>query len=75
MGSHEPQKIPLWHVHPLWLACQRSQIGHVFMRAKQDDDFLEVYRTVLKLCEKRVNKQMITDEEIAAVTNQMRAFS
>ena len=45
-------------------------IGHVFMRAKQDDDFLEVYRTVLKLCEKRVNKQMITDEEIAAVTNQ-----
>ncbi|HCP35736.1 MAG TPA: hypothetical protein DIT94_15190 [Deltaproteobacteria bacterium] len=45
-------------------------IGHVFIRAKQDDDFLEVYRTVLKLCEKRVNKQMITDEEIAAVTNQ-----
>ena len=45
-------------------------IGHVFMRAKQDDDFLEVYRTVLRLCEKRVNKQMITDEEIAAVTNQ-----
>lgn len=45
-------------------------IGHVFIRAKQDDDFLEVYRTVLKLCEKRVNKQMISDEEIAAVTNQ-----
>ena len=45
-------------------------IGHVFIRAKQDDDFLEVYRTVLKLCEKRVNKKMITDEEIAAVTNQ-----
>ena len=45
-------------------------IGHVFIRAKQDDDFLEVYQTVLKLCEKRVNKQMITDEEIAAVTNQ-----
>ena len=45
-------------------------LGHVFIRAKQDDDFLEVYRTVLKLCEKRVNKQMITDEEIAAVTNQ-----
>ena len=45
-------------------------IGHVFIRAKQDDDFLEVYRTVLKLCEKRVNKQMITDEEIDAVTNQ-----
>ena len=45
-------------------------IGHVFIRAKQDDDFLEVYQTVLKLCGKRVNKQMITDEEIAAVTNQ-----
>ncbi len=38
-------------------------IGHVFMRAKQDEDFLEVYHTVLKLSEKRVNKQMITDEE------------
>ena len=44
-------------------------IGHVFMRAKQDEDFLEVYHTVLKLSEKRVNKQMITDEEIAAVSN------
>ena len=39
------------------------------MRAKQDEDFLEVYHTVLKLSEKRVNKQMITDEEIAAVSN------
>ena len=30
---------------------------------------MEVYHTVLKLSEKRVNKQMITDEEIAAVSN------
>ena len=42
-------------------------IGHVFMRAKQDEDFLEVYHTVLKLSEKRVNKQMITDEELSLI--------
>lgn len=45
-------------------------IGKVFLRAKQEEDFLEVYQTVVRLCEKRVNKQMISDEEINAVKNQ-----
>jgi len=44
-------------------------IAKAFFKAKADKDFLEVYQTVISLCEKRANKELITDEEISAVKN------
>ena len=44
-------------------------IAKAFFKAKSDKDFLEVYQTVISLCEKRANKELITDEEISAVKN------
>ena len=44
-------------------------IAKAFLKAKSDKDFLEVYHTVISLCEKRANKELITDEEISAVKN------
>ena len=44
-------------------------IAKAFFKAKSDKDFLEVYHTVISLCEKRANKDLITDEEISAVKN------
>lgn len=44
-------------------------IAKAFFKAKSDKDFLEVYHTVISLCEKRANKELITDEEISVVKN------
>ena len=44
-------------------------IAKAFLTGKADKDFLEVYHTVISLCEKRANKELITDEEISAVKN------
>ena len=45
-------------------------ILQVFSREKVQEEFLDVYNTVLRLAEKRVNKEVITDEEINAVKNE-----
>jgi chemotaxis protein MotA len=45
-------------------------IAKAFLTGKSDKDFLEVYHTVISLCEKRANKELITDEEISAVKNE-----
>ena len=44
-------------------------IAKAFLKGKADKDFLEVYHTVISLCEKRANKELITDEEISTVKN------
>ena len=44
-------------------------IAKAFLTGKADKDFLEVYHTVISLCEKRANKELITDEEISAIKN------
>ena len=44
-------------------------IAKAFLKGKADKDFLEVYSTIISLCEKRANKELITDEEISAVKN------
>ena len=44
-------------------------IAKAFLKGKSDKDFLDVYRTIIGLCEKRANKELITDEEISAVKN------
>ncbi len=44
-------------------------IAKAFLKGKADKDFLEVYDTIISLCEKRANKELITDEEISAVKN------
>ena len=44
-------------------------IAKAFLKGKADKDFLEVYNTIIGLCEKRANKELITDEEISAVKN------
>jgi len=44
-------------------------IAKAFLTGKADKDFLEVYHTVISLCEKRANKELITDEEISTVKN------
>ena len=44
-------------------------IAKAFLTGKSDKDFLEVYHTVISLCEKRSNKELITDEEISAIKN------
>jgi len=44
-------------------------IAKAFLSGKADKDFLEVYHTVISLCEKRANKELITDEEISTVKN------
>lgn len=44
-------------------------IAKAFLKGKADKDFLEVYNTIISLCEKRANKELITDEEISAVNN------
>ena len=44
-------------------------IAKAFFKGKADKDFLEVYHTVINLCEKRANNELITDEEISAVKN------
>ena len=44
-------------------------IAKAFLKGKADKDFLEVYHTIIGLCEKRANKELITDEEISAVNN------
>ena len=44
-------------------------IAKAFLKGKADKDFLDVYNTIISLCEKRANKEIITDEEISAVKN------
>ena len=44
-------------------------IAKAFLKGKADKDFLEVYNTIIGLCEKRANKEMISDEEISSVKN------
>ena len=44
-------------------------IAKAFLKGKAEKDFLEVYHTVIALCEKRANNELITDEEISAVKN------
>ena len=44
-------------------------IAKAFLKGKADKDFLDVYNTIISLCEKRANKELITDEEISAVKN------
>ena len=44
-------------------------IAKAFLKGKADKDFLEVYHTIIGLCEKRANKEMISDEEISSVKN------
>ena len=44
-------------------------ISKAFLKGKADKDFLEVYHSIIGLCEKRANKELITDEEISAVKN------
>ena len=44
-------------------------IAKAFLKGKADKDFLEVYNTIISLCEKRANKELITDDEISAVKN------
>ena len=44
-------------------------IAKAFLSGKADKDFLEVYHTIVSLCEKRANNELITDEEISAVKN------
>lgn len=44
-------------------------IAKAFLKGKADKDFLEVYHSIIGLCEKRANKELITDEEINAVKN------
>ena len=44
-------------------------IAKAFIKGKADKDFLEVYNTIIGLCEKRANKELISDEEISSVKN------
>ena len=44
-------------------------IAKAFLKGKADKDFLEVYNTIISLCEKRANKEIISDEEISSVKN------
>ena len=44
-------------------------IAKAFLKGKAEKDFLEGYHTVINLCEKRANNELITDEEISAVKN------
>ena len=44
-------------------------IAKAFLKGKAEKDFLEVYHTVINLCEKRANNELITDEEISTVKN------
>ena len=44
-------------------------IAKAFLSGKADKDFLEVYHTIISLCEKRANNELISDEEISAVKN------
>ncbi len=42
-------------------------IAKAFLKGKADKDFLEVYHTVINLCEKRANNEFINVDEISAV--------
>ncbi len=44
-------------------------IAKAFLSGKAEKDFLDVYQTIISLCEKRANNELITDEEISAVKN------
>ncbi len=44
-------------------------IAKAFLKGKADKDFLDVYHTIIGLCEKRANKELISDEEISDVSN------
>ena len=44
-------------------------IAKAFLKGKADKDFLEGYNTIIGLCEKRANKEIISDEEISSVKN------
>ena len=44
-------------------------IAKAFLKGKADKDFLEVYNTIIGLCEKRANKEIISDDEISSVKN------
>ncbi len=44
-------------------------IAKAFLKGKADKDFLDVYNTIISLCEKRANKELISDEEISDVKN------
>ena len=45
-------------------------IGRIFTVFIKTEQFLEVYHTVLKLAEKRVNNELITDEEVQAIEHE-----
>jgi len=47
-----------------------SFVGEALRGDTMQEDFLDVYETVLQLAEKRVHKQMITDEEIEEISNE-----
>ena len=51
------------------IAFRFGDAMRAFVKGKADKDFLEVYNTIIGLCEKRANKELITDEEISAVKN------
>ncbi|MDP7318342.1 MAG: MotA/TolQ/ExbB proton channel family protein, partial [SAR324 cluster bacterium] len=40
-----------------------------FRQGRREEEFLAVYQTVVNMCEKRTNNELITDEEIEAVKN------
>ena len=44
-------------------------VGQAFRQGRREDEFLAVYQTVVNMCEKRTNNELITDEEIEAVNN------
>ena len=44
-------------------------VGQAFRQGRREEEFLAVYQTVVNMCEKRTNNELITDEEIEAVKN------
>lgn len=44
-------------------------IARIFTYQSRQEEFLEVHNTILALADKRVNNDLITDEEVAAINN------
>ena len=44
-------------------------VGQAFRHGRREEEFLAAYQTVVNMCEKRTNNELITDEEIEAVKN------